>query len=269
MQYLQSEFLYMMKPKFNNLKRYKVMKKVYLIASTVLASLLLSSCMDKSSNGGVYTVCSYATVHQDDSVEAGVYLETDSDEKLYIVENKSDKKLDELEDLARVVAIVGIEESQKEDFDYTAILFDVLDVTLGEVVTVETKEQDEAIGDDKFAFVLNQLTLYKGYLNLYVGYQSEDEDNAKFYLVNNTVTEPDLSLEGYVSLELRYDNASPASDEVSISEDKVHEGYLSFDVESLRDELEDKKGVVLCIKTQKSGTINLKVDAVNLFEEEK
>ncbi|MFR9649895.1 MAG: NigD-like C-terminal domain-containing protein [Rikenellaceae bacterium] len=249
------------------------MKKIFLLALS--ASLLTVSCdksddFDWSNRPQSYV---YATVisvdadatdddSNDEVVEGDIYFQLDSKETFVVTENLSKVDFEDLEVGMRLITGVTFSKSTDDIYDYTATLYEMVEVVLGERAEVSTKEESEAIADDEFSYIAADILLSRGYLNLFVGFQSEDIYKANVYLVDNNFDEPAETDDDYLNLELRFDSAGEEA-----KGDK-YERYISFDMLPYREMLDGKKGVLLRVKTQKSGTISLKVNSKELFPED-
>lgn len=198
----------------------------------------------------------------DDTFDAEIYFLLDSKETFVVTKNISRTDLDDLEIGDRVVTGVTLAKCADDSYDYTAKLYDVIDVAVGENVTVTNEEESEALEDDRFSYIATDITLTKGFLNLFVGIQTEDLDAVKFYLVDNQFDEPLAEDDDYLYLELRYDSTGKQGAGL------LYKGYLSFDMETYREQLADKDGVILRAKTDKSGEFTVKVDSDELFDAE-
>ncbi len=197
----------------------------------------------------------------DDNVDAEIYFMLDSKETFIVTENVSKTDLNDLKAGERVITGVTLEKNTDDSYKFTAKLYEVIDVELGESATVTNEAESLAIADDEFSYIAKDMILTRGYLNMLVGVQSENVDDVKFYLVDNKFDTPDDEDDDYLYLELRYDSAGEEG------EGSNYEGYVSFDMESYRDELEGLDGILLRIKTKKSGTTTVKVDSIDLFED--
>lgn len=240
------------------------MKKLFLLSALVATTLFTTSCnkMDGANDGiNLYT---YAKAVEDFKQESGISFKTDNNKSFYITENRSFADLSQLEAGDRVVAGVRTQENDTTGYDFSAILHQIIKVTMGEIVTITDPDQT-IITDDKLLYISTDLNLVKGYLNLYVGYASDDVKNVKFYLAENLASDPAETAVGYLNLELRYDDANDTDDSTS---NKAYEDYVSVDMEPLREKLKDKEGILLRINTEKSGVLYTKVYSDELFDDE-
>lgn len=255
------------------------MKKTFLFALS--AALLATSCSkdDNANKLDLPEGYCFATVMEvgvdptadedtdgdtdaDDTVDAEIYFLLDSKETFIVTENISKTDLEDLKIGERVITGVTLTKNTDDSYNYTAKLYEVIDVIMGEDATVTTEEESAAIADDQFSYIAKDIALTQGYMNLLVGVETENFDKIKFYLVDNQFDEPAEENEDYLYLELRYDCAGDEG------EGTKYEGYLSFDMESYRESLADMKGVLLRIKTEKSEIVTVEVDSKDLFADE-
>lgn len=199
----------------------------------------------------------FATVMEDTEDEA-IYFMMDNEQSFIVENNKSTVDINNLEVGQRVVVGITLYDDISGLYDYAADLYVVYAVKMGENVVVTTQEESDEIADDDFSYLVSNISLVNGYLNILAGYTTEDVDNVKFYLVENLVDADEAdSSSNYLDLELRYDNASSEDAKTS-----SYESYISFDMESFSDKLEGKSGVKLRVKTIKSGTITVTIDSI-------
>ena len=189
----------------------------------------------------------------EESGESDFYFELDNGKTMSVVPN-SVSDVYEVTDEARSVIFFDFEEPVVEGYDYTILMRSFRDVIVGEVTTITTEQEDQDTPDNTLSFVNVDISLANDWLNLYVGYISEDADAAQFRLVKNDYTEPDETVDGYLNLELRFERGG--SDSIAPS----YEDYVSFDVSSLSSELEGKEGILLKIITLRSGETFVKVN---------
>lgn len=230
------------------------MKKFLFICALATAALF-TSCdkneYDPSQNQATYIL----TAREDADQEFGIYFESDDDKMIYIVENKTTTDLSEIADGTRLVVKLSLAESELDGYDFAATVHGVGSVIIGEVLTIEDEEMDETIADDQLSYVFSDITLYGGYLNILLGYKTEDVENTKFRLVVNNAVEPEESADGYLNLELRYDSATDEdSDDV-----EEYDKFVCFDLESIGELLDGMDGVLLRIMVADKATY-VKVD---------
>lgn len=226
------------------------MKKIFFICA-LAATTFFTSC-DNDSHGSSQISSTYIlTAYDVADQEFEIIFVSDDDKSVYILENNSTDDLSEITEGMRVAAELILVESEIDDFDYAAKLISIKPVIMGEYLSIDEEADDEALADDVLSYVFSNIVLYKGYLNILVGYNTADVDNAKFYLVTNNVVDPEKKEEGFVNLELRYDAAGDDVDsDISSITAKEYNNHISFDLEPLRSLLEDNDGIILRIKTK-------------------
>ncbi|MFI3240836.1 MAG: NigD-like C-terminal domain-containing protein [Bacteroidales bacterium] len=238
------------------------MRKLFSYSLLLATALFITSC-DNNDDWDLPQGYTFATV-MEDSEDETIYFMMDNDESFVVTNNKTNIDLEKLEIGDRVVAGVTLVKDESAIYDYTADLYVVYMVRIGESVVVSTEEESDEIPDDKLSYVVSNISLTRGYLNLLAGYLTDNVEDVKFYLVENLVSDDETdetSEEGeYLNLELRYDNAYQDGN------GNAYESYVSFDMESYRDRLEDMDGVKLRINTLKSGVITVTIKSYKLYE---
>lgn len=236
------------------------MKKLLVIPMLIIAALT-SSCNNSDSNSNYANVYTYATIVEDLTQDSGVSFETDNGESFYVINNYTTATLSKLIVGARIITGVRIDNSVEDlgSYDYAVDLYEIIGVKVGETTTITTETENDDMADDQFSFILKNITLMYGYLNLYVGFQSEEVNDVEFYLVDNTYVTPDETESGYLNLELRYNSGGESG------EGSLYETYLSFSVEDFRTQLEGMDGIILRIKTDTSDEIYVTIDSELIF----
>lgn len=219
------------------------MKKFFFLPAIIALATMLTSCNDKS-EGGYSVLYTYTTVYQAADQLGGISLVTDYGKKIYLTENTSSVNLSNLTVGSRKIAGIKVVESEIEGYDYAASLFDLMAVSKGSCKTIETDEENEKVGDTPLTLLNSNYSLEMYYLNLYVGFMSDNINGANFYLVENKTYDPETTKAGYLNLELRIDSSNEDEDK-----SKEYFDYISFDVKSFSELLEDKKGIILKINT--------------------
>lgn len=244
--------------------------KKFLIYSLFISSLLLTSCLGSDDDYEYASYYTYATVMEstdlpvppsDDSDEDRyIYFEADNNETFYVSENKSYFDIEDLTVGSRIIIGIDYDESLDLRFDYSAILYDIASVVVGEHSVVLSEEESDAIGDDLLSFVSTNIYLTAGYLNLYVGFEASKANDVVFRLVENLSVIPDETDSNYLNLELRFDRVTPSN----VGSD--YERYVSFDMEQYRARLESLDGIILRCRTDVSNIVYVTVDSDELYD---
>lgn len=252
------------------------MKKVFFYLLLAATPLSMTSCdNDNGQDWDRPESYAFATVMEVEAEKASDEEEGDNKDHLYfkldnnltftVGENKSNADYSTLEAGERVIVGVTLCDSDSDEYDHSAELYDIEKVFLGQNIEVTTQEESDAIADHAATNVSKQATLTYGYLNLFVEFSSEDIKNVEFYLVENLIAEEaDESEKSYLSLELRFDDAS-GDEKASATE---YQSYVSFDMESYREKLEGKDGVALRVKTGDDKISEIEIDSTKLFPSE-
>lgn len=247
------------------------MKKLLFGTVVSAMAILNTSCLDNGDyNEYLPELYTYATVSkssenatsEQDSLSTDIYFTMDNNQTFAISENKSSIDYKKLSVGRRVITGVTLKSSYEETFDYTATLFEVVDVVSGKNRVVVTQSESDAIRNDYLSFIATTATLTNGYLNIYAGFSAMSQEIVDFYLVENLTGEitPGGANSDYLNLELRFSRATNGS--------VNFEKYISFDMESFREKLEGKKGINLSVKTLKSGDFDMKINSTSLFPAE-
>lgn len=231
------------------------MKKMILSSLIAAMALLVTSCnSDKELDLPNYYV--YATLLD----KSDSYSFAMDDSKTFIVsETRVSVNSSYLTVGSRYVVGVTFSEPEADSsYDYSAVTYDIIEVAMGDCRVVTDQSESDDIADDEFSYISTAVSLSYEYLNLLVGYKTDNLSGANFYLVENQMENTEIG--NLLYLELRYDSATTSTTGVN------YESYVSFNMNSFRDKLEGKSGIVLRINTLISGVQDIEIDATNLFE---
>lgn len=234
--------------------------KKFLLALSLSVAVLFSSCSKNDSyydeSSVMYAVMvSVSDLSTDDdiifSLDNGdlLFLEKDLIAKGYKGE-VGDREVIYFNVLERDVEIEGDGETIEVD---KIKLLSAESVILGDFKTVETEEESDEIVDQYIEAISSQITFNQSFLNLYLGFKSEDGKKLSFSLVENNAVDPDETSAGYLNLELRFNSAGEELKGNSYTR------YVSFDVSEFEDRLEDMKGIILRYKSISGGVDYVKI----------
>ncbi len=242
------------------------MKRLLTFSAVILTAMMLKSCINNDDPTNYTTMYTYATVCEDEQQESGVSFVTDYGLTFYVTTNFSDTDLKDLEAGERKMTYVKLEASQYTGYSYSATLNSMSDVTMGECLTVETEEENEELADYPITYFQTSANASVGYLNISIGIESDDIENAKFYLVENLSEESESEDEdseettnNYLNLELRIDNNNNSG------KGQEYQQYITFLLEPFRTQLKDKYGITLRLNTEKDDIIYYTISSTQLF----
>ncbi len=219
------------------------MKKLLFLPAMIIASAIALTSCSNSGNESYYGVYTYATVFEDENNEEfGVLFKTDSGKKICVTDNDTTVNINDLTIGDRKVIGMKLVDGV-DSYDYLGSLFDIMAVSMGDCTTIENEEQNEAITDIALTLLNSNYSLGLGYLNLFIGFYTDDFKNAQYHLANNLIVDPTTTKGGYLNLELRVDGSSDKDSSKECFD------YVSFNLEPFRELLEDKKGIILRINT--------------------
>lgn len=236
--------------------------KKFLIIPSLIISALFASC-SLGDDESYYQFATYATVCADSELESGISFKNDYGQTFYITTNNSSTELSSLTVGDRKVIDITAYASQLSDYDFSATLNNIYDVTMGECVTITTQEQSDEILDSPLEFISSEMVLTQGFLSIYVGFPSDDIMNIKYYLVENQAAELEEEIDDdYLYLELRI--ATTNVDDAG----KDYEEFVSFELTPFYDALSDKDGIVLRLNTETNDIVYHTISSSSIFEEE-
>lgn len=237
------------------------MKKLLFITALFITALF-TSCSEGYSEEDYANYYTYATAYSATAETDYIAFKTDYDETFYVSENETSASLSSLTIGNRYVMGVRLSDSNYSSYDYAAKLYNITTVVMGSYVNITSEAQDEAIPNDEFYDSNSVVGLTKGFLNLYVSFQSNNGASSKVYLATNSLSTPTTTKENYVNFELRLDNGN-TDDSTTVY---TYGGYVSFSIdEGYSSLLEGKDGMILCIK-EAYGDKYYEIPSVDLFD---
>ena len=224
------------------------MKRFGLFLLVTMAAAIFTSCND--SDGDYPRLSAFATVKPLENNDFFVVLD---DGKTVYPGDKSRIGSYKAEEGQRVIIYFNLLNNKVEGCDYNMALYYIQDIYLGGTKVVTTQEELDALEDDKTSF--KDARLNNNYLNVWIGFNACDLTKHTFLLVRNDVTEiaPEYTEEGYLNLELRRD---AHGDEGGYNYDR----YVSFKLDSFKEDLEGKKGIILRVNTRMNGVKYIKIE---------
>lgn len=236
-----------------------------LLFATLLSALTFASCndnVDTREPGSYPDRAAYVSITAIESKEVEneevYYFTMDNGDKLFLVDNPENVDLESSNHERIIICYAVIEDYSAEgsesldgasyECDYGVRLFETVDVSLSEAVTVETEDESDEIADHALAYLYDSFVYGGGYINILAGVKADKLANIKFYLVENLSEEADETEDGYLNLELRYDRGT----DESIG--STYEQYVSLSLDKFQEQLEGMDGILLRVKTVTSGT---------------
>lgn len=236
--------------------------KNLLFITALIATALFTSCSEGYVEEDYANYYTYATAYTATAEADYVAFKTDYDETFYIQENDSSVSVSSLTIGNRYVMGIRLSDSNYSSYDYAAKLYSITSVVMGSYVNITSEAQNEAIPNDEFYDSNSVVSLTKGFLNVYISFQSNNGNSSKVYLATNSLSTPTKTKDNYVNFELRLDNGNTDENTTVYT----YGGYVSFSIdESYSSLLEGKDGIILCIK-EIYGDEYYEIPSVDLFD---
>jgi hypothetical protein len=159
---------------------------------------------------------------------------------------------DKSKDGQRAFVIFKELEEPVKGYDYNIQVREIKEILTKEIVTMgEGENTEEKIGDDKINSTYMWITQDKKYLTIefqYYGTHSEDKKHFLNLVINNKEAEPaaDDANDEYINLEFRHNDEGDTAD-------RLGEGYISFKLDKIQDQMKGKKGLRIRVKTLYNG----------------
>ncbi|MFV0545876.1 MAG: NigD-like protein [Bacteroides sp.] len=226
------------------------MKKFNLIALSFWIAIIpfFQSCMSDGEPVDSFVI---STIKVPDAESKDYYFLLDNGKKMFPSITDWVKGYEAKEGQRAFVLFRDLEQTT-EGYDYSIEVKRIENILTKDIIDL-TAENEAEIGDD--GINTTYMWIAQGYLTIEFQYYGTNSSDKKHYinLVNNTLnTEPNPD-EEYIELEFRH-NAEGDAPAV------LGEGYVSFKLNSLADQMEGKKGLKIRVKTIYEGTKLYTVD---------
>ncbi len=245
--------------------------KQHFLLTAILSIFTLTSCSldDDYVEPGTYPDRSlYATTcitpNLEDEDEQEYIFVTDSGQKLFLSDNQitGDYEFEDQKRLIIYFALIedysaeGSEtlEGAEYDCEYGLRLFGINEVLMSETVTVNTEDESAALADHAISYIYDSISFSYNHINMLAGLRADKIGEIGLYLVENLAVAPEETKDNYLNLELRYDRGT---DEAMGS---TYERYVSLNLDSFAERLEDMDGIILRARTLNGGTIYITLD---------
>ena len=211
------------------------MKKFKFIAffiAVMTTMPILQSCLDDDSSSDSLVIGTINLISPDSK---DFYFTLD-DGKTMFPSNGNGWISDKNKDGQRAFVIFKELEEPVKGYDYNIQVREIKEILTKEIVTMgEGENTEERIGDDKINSTYMWITQDKKYLTIefqYYGTHSEDKKHFLNLVINNK-------------------DAEPAAD--GDTADRLGEGYISFKLDKIQDQMKGKKGLRIRVKTLYNG----------------
>lgn len=224
----------------------KKFKFYVFIFAIMIAMPLFQSCLDDDDSPSDLLVISTIDMISQDSKD--FYFTLDNGEKMYPSNGHAWNGADFVKGQRAFVIFNELEEPVS-GYDHNVQVKQIKKILTKDIVTMDDEENtEEKIGDDKINATYMWITKDKKYLTIefqYYGTHSEDKKHFLNLVINNTQPAPAAN-EGneedeYINLEFRHNNEGDYPQSLG-------EGYVSFKLDEIKDQMEGKKGLRIRVK---------------------
>lgn len=222
-----------------------MMKKLKIIAFIFALSALapfLQSCLgDDDSRQEQLIIC---TINVPDAKKKEFYLTCDNGETLYPY-NVGCLGNYKLVDGQRAFVACSFVDEKVEGYDHTVEIFEIVDIPTKEIEKLN-KENTAKIGDDKINKNYMWVSKDRKYLTIEYQYYGTKKEKKK-HVLNLVINEMKNQIasnviKDYIELEFRHNAYEDTSGELV-------EGFISFKLDKIKDEMEGKKGLKIRVNT--------------------
>lgn len=236
------------------MKKFKLIAFIFAFVSTMP---LLQSCLNDDGSSSELLVIS--TINQAASDSKEFYFTLD-DGKTMFPSNGQAWNNQDLENGQRAFVIFNKLEEPASGYDYNIEVKNINKILTKDIITMgEGENTEEKIGDDKINATYMWITKDKKYLTIEYQYYGTNNQEKKHFLnlvINDVAPAPtaisdennnnESSNDEYLDLEFRHNDEGDASA-------RLDEGYVSFKLDKIKEQLEGKKGLKIRVNTIYNG----------------
>ena len=229
----------------------KKLKFITLTLAIIITLPMLQSCLDDNDHQSRSLVISTINQISEDSKE--FYFTLDNGKTMF-PSNSQAWGGEKFENGQRAFVIFNELEQPVNGYDYNIQVRDITKVLTKEIVTMDDEENtEEKIGDDKINATYMWISKDKKYLTIefqYYGTHSEDKKHFLNLVINNLTPAPtadeDSEEDEFINLEFRHNNEGDYPQTLG-------EGYVSFRLDKIKEQMEGKKGLRIRVNTLYGG----------------
>lgn len=228
----------------------KKFKFIAFIFAIMTAMPVFQSCLDDDSPSDLLVVSTINMISQDSK---DFYFTLDDGKKMYPSNGQGWPGTDFV-DGQRAFVIFSELEEPVNGYDYNIQVKQIKEILTKDIVTMgEEENTEENIGDDKINTTYMWINKDKKYLTIefqYYGTNSEDKKHFLNLVVNNPVSASTANEKGeedeYIDLEFRHNRKGDYPQSLG-------EGYVSFKLDKIKEQMEGKKGLRIRVNTLYNG----------------
>lgn len=227
------------------------MKSLKLLVFTAIVSLVLGlqSCMNDDGPNKSFAISTIKSISKESK---DFYFLLDNGSKMYPGDLRSIGSY-HAKDGQRTFVVFKELDQKMTGYDYNIEVKDIQDILTKEIVQL-TEENVGKIGDDPIN--LTYAWTAQGYVTIefqYFGTHTENKKHLLSLVVNQLPNNSTTPEEGYIDLEFRHNKEGD-------SPDRLGEGYVSFKLDELGEQLKGKKGLKIRVNTIYNGVKYYKIN---------
>lgn len=238
----------------------KNFKVTAFILAIITAMPILQSCLDDDDSSSDSLVISTINKISPDSKD--IYFTLDNGETMFPGDTRGIGSND-YEEGQRAFVVFNQLDQPVDGYDYNIQVKRIKEILTKDIITLgEGENTEEIVGDDKINTTYMWITQDHKYLTIEFQYYGTHVDENKHLLnlvINNKEAEPtadaadDAVDNNYIDLEFRHNSEGD-------SPDHLGEGYVSFKLDKIKEQLEGKKGVRIRVNSIYAGEKYYKVE---------
>ena len=224
----------------------KNLKFIVFIFAVITAMPFLQSCQDDDTPNDLLVISTINTIQ--DSKD---FYFTLDDGKTMFPSNPQGMEAKEYENGQRAFVIFNKLDEPINGYDYNIQVKRIQEILTKEIVTIDENENtEEKIGDNNINTTYMWITQDNKYLTIefqYYGTHTEDKKHFLNLVINPSDEQPTADSDNdYINLEFRHNNEGDYPENLG-------EGYVSFKLDKIKDQIEGKKGLRIRVNTIYNG----------------
>lgn len=231
------------------MKKLKFIAFIFIIMTTMT---IFQSCLDDNNDPAELLVIS--TINLIDKDSKDFYFTLDDGATMF-PSNQQEWNNKKFESGQRAFVIFNELEQPVNGYDHNIQVRQIREILTKDIITMgEDDNTEEKIGDNEINATYMWINKDKKYLTIeyqYYGTHNEDKKHFLNLVINNP--EPKAAAnDEYINLEFRHNNEGDAAE-------RLEEGYVSFKLDKIKEQMEGKKGLRIRVKTLYSGVKSYEV----------
>lgn len=229
----------------------KNIKMLFTVLLMLTLTIGVTSCLDDDDNNWQQIVATFRVVDDSD-----YFFEIENKGKIEKMHpgDRNNPKRPDLPDGQRVIVYFELLEEKVPGYEYNAKIYGINEILTKNIIPI-TEATNDSIGNDPIDIVNSRISLDKEFIHMSFQYNHIRYSQTKHML--NLVIDEESPEDEYINLEFRHNGYDELGPDVAV-------GLVTFRLDKVEEQLENKKGIRITYKSINSGN---KVVELSLSEE--